>query len=73
MPSPAHHKAQLAAITRHHPDRPELRAAAKRDLAAANLAAYIERVIAQAPPLTNAQAEALSRLLLRGPSGGAAA
>ena len=65
MPSAAHHKAHLAALTRHHPDRPDLLAAAKRDLAAANLAAYISKVVAQAPPLSNEQRERLA-LLLRG-------
>jgi hypothetical protein len=67
VPSAAHHKAHLAAVTRHHPDRPELRAAAKRDLAAANIAAYIEKVVAEAPPLSNEQREKLA-LLLRGTS-----
>lgn len=38
-------------------------AAAKRDLAAANIAAYIEKVVAQAPPFTREQVDRLRVLL----------
>lgn len=76
MSSPAHHRAHLAAVTRHHPDRRDLADAARRDLAAANLEAYIQRTVAKLAesPLTEDQRARLA-LLLRGPSGsgGAAA
>ena len=61
-------RARLAAIKRHHPDRLDLAADAKRNLAAANLEAHIQRIVAQAPPLTEDQRSRLA-LLLRGPSG----
>jgi hypothetical protein len=61
-------RARLAAIKRHHPDRLDLAADAKRDLAAANLEAYIKRIVTEAPPLTEDQRSRLA-LLLRGPSG----
>jgi hypothetical protein len=66
-------RARLAAIKRHHPDRLDLAADAKRNLAAANLEACIKRVVAEAPPLTEDQRSRLA-LLLRGPAdpGGAA-
>jgi hypothetical protein len=55
---------KVAILTRHHPDSPQL-VDARRDLAASKLAGYIERVVAAAPPLTNAQRDRLA-LLLRG-------
>ncbi len=56
-------RASLAARTRHHPnvDHSE----ARRDLAAANLEAYIRRVVDSAPPLSPSQRDRLA-LLLRG-------
>ncbi len=72
--SPRHERARVAYAVRFHgPDAPQT-ADARRDLAAANLAAYIRRVVDQAPPLTSEQRDRLA-LLLRGPSdtGGAAA
>ncbi len=67
-------RARLAAIKRHHPDRLDLAADAKRNLAAANLEAYIKRIVAEAPPLTEDQRSRLA-LLLGGPvdPGGAGA
>ena len=72
--SPRHERARVAHAVRFYgPDAPQT-ADARRDLAAANLAAYIRRVVDQAPPLTSEQRDRLA-LLLRGPSdtGGAAA
>lgn len=60
-------RARVAAL---HAKRPKDRAAisdARRDLAAANVAAAIERNLKAAPPLTEDQVERLSDLL-RGPS-----
>lgn len=50
----------VANIARHRPDSQELDNA-RRELAAAKLAAYIQRVVDEAPPLT---AEQRSRLAL---------
>ncbi|MDP9692712.1 UNVERIFIED_ORG: hypothetical protein J2X79_000241 [Arthrobacter globiformis] len=36
---------------------------ARRDLAAAKLAQYVERVVAEAPPLTDEQVNRIARLL----------
>ncbi len=75
MPGSARHeRARVARAVRFHgPDAPQT-IDARRDLAAANLAAYIKRVVDQAPPLTPEQRDRLA-LLLRGPRdrGGAAA
>lgn len=64
--SVAHARARLAAHTRHQPraDHSE----ARRALAAANLEAYIRRVVAAAPPLTSEQREKLAMLLSAPPS-----
>lgn len=59
---------QVAILTRHHPDSPEL-IDARRELAATKLAAYIQRTIDAAPPLTAEQRARLSGLLA-GRSGG---
>lgn len=59
-------RARLAARTRHYPDGDH--AEARRDLAAANIQAYVQRVIAAAPPLTNEQREKLAMLLSAPPS-----
>ncbi len=67
-----HARARLAALTRHNPHGDHTDA--RRDLAAANIAAYVRKVVDAAPPLTDEQRDRLT-LLLRGPSntGGAAA
>lgn len=36
---------------------------ARRDLAAAKIAAYVEKVVAEAPPLTDAQRDRLSAII----------
>ncbi|BCW76268.1 hypothetical protein NicSoilB11_25930 [Arthrobacter sp. NicSoilB11] len=57
-------RARLAAATRHHPEssHEELR----RDLKAANLAEYVRRVVSEAPPLTQEQADRIAGLLRGG-------
>lgn len=45
------------------PDRAEL----ARDYAAARVAAYVEKVLAEAPPLTDEQRATITRLLGGGP------
>ncbi|WP_326548702.1 hypothetical protein QGN32_11610 [Mycolicibacterium sp. ND9-15] len=65
MPSKviAHHKARVAAYTRSRtPDDPDF-LAAKRDLAEARISDYVERVLAQAPPLNDEQRTRLAELL----------
>ena len=57
-------RARLAVNTRHHPGRDH--SDLKRDLAAANLEAYIARVVAEAPPLTIEQRRRLAGLLSGG-------
>lgn len=54
-------RARLAVNTRHHPERDH--ADLKRDLAAAKLADYVARVVAEAPPLTDEQKHRIASLL----------
>lgn len=44
---------------------------ARRDLAAAKIAAYIEKVVAEAPPLSDEQRDRLSAIIGSGRGGGA--
>lgn len=44
---------------------------ARRDLAAAKIAAYVEKVVADAPPLTDEQRDRLSSIIGAGRGGGA--
>ena len=61
-----HHRARIAALSRDRAsDDPEL-AGARRDLRAARLEEYIERTLAEAPPLTDEQLDKLAVLLHRG-------
>jgi hypothetical protein len=79
-PSPAVSikRAQVAGLTlgvrtgKRQPDAPEL-LDAKRGLAAAKIEDYITRVLAEPPPLTDAQRTALAELLrpVRVPGGAA--
>lgn len=65
MSTPKHYRARVAALTRDRaPDDPDL-LGARRQLAEANLTAYITRVVDSAPPLTAEQRDKLV-LLLRG-------
>ena len=58
-----HERARIASLSRSRPfDDPEL-VDAQRGLAAAKLGDYIERTLAEAPPLTDAQRAALAELL----------
>ncbi len=54
---------ELAVACRHHPDQVEDR---RRALAEAKIADYIERVLAQAPKMTDAQRQRIAALLLAG-------
>ncbi len=56
-------RAQLGVHKRYHPNADDT--ALRRDLAEAKIADYIERTVAEAPPLTNEQRDRLA-LLLRG-------
>lgn len=58
-------RAQVAALTRSRDDNDPDLITARRDLAEANLADYIRRVVDTAPPLTAEQRDRLA-LLLRG-------
>ena len=55
------------AVKRHHPDKPELIADARRALAVAKLEDYIRRTVDAAPPLTDDQRDRLASLLRGGP------
>lgn len=69
LATPHEQRARVAATVRHHgADAPQV-ADLRRDLAAAKIAAYIEKVVAAAPPLTTAQVDELS-LLFRGSADG---
>lgn len=54
-------KSRLGVASRRHD--PEEIAEARRDLAAAKLAQYVERVVAEAPPLSPEQADRIAALL----------
>lgn len=58
-PTVARARARAAALSRHSgPDAPETRSA-KTELAAANISAYVERIVCEAPPLSAEQREAI--------------
>jgi hypothetical protein len=59
-------RARVAAQRRHHPDDPETDRLAA-DFKADRLAAYIQRLVDESPPLTADQRDRLA-LLLRGAS-----
>lgn len=54
-------RAELGVATRLRD--PERISAARRDLAAAKIQQYVERVVAEAPPLTPEQADRLAAIL----------
>jgi hypothetical protein len=61
-----HHRARVAALTRSRPtDDPDL-VAARRDLRFEGLAQHIAGVVAEAPPLTDAQIDRLAVVLRQG-------
>lgn len=57
---------RLGGLVRLNPDDTAKIAAARRDLAAAKLADYIERVVSEAPDLSTEQREKLAQLLRGG-------
>lgn len=57
-------RAKLAAYSRHHPDDAEGIADARRELKAAMAEAYVEKLVAEAPPLTVDQLATLTRILV---------
>ncbi len=61
-PQIAKARAHVAGLHARPNDDPQL-VDAKRDLAAAKITAYIERVVAQAPPFTREQVDQLRVLL----------
>lgn len=58
-------RARVAALTKHHPNGSPTLTGARRDHAAEKLAEYVERTVAEAPPLTPAQRDRIA-VLLRG-------
>lgn len=54
---------RLAITARHHSDNPDRITEARRELAAAKIHDYVEKVLAQAPPLTDEQRTRLADLL----------
>ncbi len=68
--SPRHERARVAHAVRFHgPDAPQT-INAQRDLAAANLEAYIKRIVDQAPLLLPEQRDRLALLLRSTPAKG---
>jgi hypothetical protein len=59
----SYRRASLARRTQSYPPDHPMVVDARRDLAEAKLADYIEKVLAEAPPLTDAQRTALAELL----------
>lgn len=56
-------RSRLARLYHTNPDDPDLHAEARRDLRAARLADYVEKVLAEAPPLTDEQKTRIAALL----------
>lgn len=66
MSTALEHRGRVAALSRsRRPDDPEL-IDARRQLAAANIASYVERAVAKAPPLTAEQRDRIAILLRNG-------
>lgn len=63
-PNPLTTRARLAAQTRWHPGEPETLAASTEHRATA-AEAYIRKLVASSPPLTDAQRDRLASLLRR--------
>ncbi|MFK4295019.1 hypothetical protein ABH924_000151 [Arthrobacter sp. GAS37] len=72
MKSVTHYNARVGALSRSRCEDDSELLAARRDLRAAKLAAYVSKVVAEAPPLTNEQIDRIA-VLLRPNSRGAAA
>jgi len=58
-------RAQLGSVVRRHRDEPDRVLDARRELAIAKIADYVEKVVAESPPLSSAQADQLATLLRR--------
>ena len=56
-------RARAAAVTRHHPDQPELAADDRRALKADAAERYVRDLVATWPPLSDAQRGRLAALL----------
>jgi hypothetical protein len=68
-----HQRAVIGALSRSRdPDDPDL-VEAKRDLAEAKITAYVEKILAEAPPLNDEQRTRLAELLRPVRKAGAAA
>lgn len=61
-PDIEHYAGRVAALSRWTPDSPAL-PEARGNLAAAKITSYIEKVVADAPPLTDAQRERIAAAL----------
>lgn len=58
-----HFKAKVGSLSRSRSEDDQELLEARRSLKAANVAAYIERVISEAPPLTDEQVDRIALLL----------
>lgn len=68
-----HERAKVASLSRSRPaNDPEL-VAARRNLKAIRLEEYVEKVVAEAPPLTDEQRDRIATLLRPSKIGGGAA
>ncbi|MFF5862646.1 hypothetical protein [Micrococcus luteus] len=56
-------RGRVASLSRSRPATDPDLINARRDLAAAKLDAYVKKVVAEAPPLTNAQRDRIAALL----------
>lgn len=61
-------RSRLAVASRRGGD-PKARAEARRDLAAAKIAQYVTKIVAEAPPLSDEQAAKIAGLLRAGGGG----
>jgi len=62
-------RARLAALRRHHPDRPELVEGERQRFKAEAAERYVKRLVDEFPPLTSEQRARLAVLLLGGGDG----
>lgn len=66
IPTPRQARAALAGVTTNRPDDEERITEARRDLHAANLAAFVSRTLATAPVPTVEQRAAIAQILMGG-------
>jgi hypothetical protein len=62
----AHHRARVGALSRHHPNEPELVKAERLLLKAAAIERYLHRQLTTEPRLTDGQRAWLAAMLLKG-------